>query len=373
MLLAIVGGGVIGNREECDEPSKPALSLLCGLLPSTTTGVEVFMFGLDEMPPPVSTVEAWKAIGRGQDIPSYIMFADPWAPISAMLEGLDSSGTDGPIVAGGIYCPLFGDTGPTVAINGRTYPRGTAVGVGLSGAIGLNAVVAQGCRPIGPAFGVTKADKNVVLELDSKPAIDATKAVTEGGVLSEEDKLMIKTKGILCGLAASTTTNVEKGDYLVREIIGFRPPRIVIGVEAKTGDVLRFHVRDRAAATDDFKNMVEKAKTKRIFAGPQKAGVPLAALQVSCVGRGRSSYGVSNVDVANVADLLRGEDDDMAIAGFFANGELGPVGISGVGIDAKQSQIHGFTTVAATICDFSSTTSDTSSASSSRNEDTAWG
>ena len=350
-LLSIVGGGVVGGGVESDDPTIPAMSLLCGILPSSA-GVEVFMFGPDEAPPPASS-DAWKAIGRNQDVPSYVVFADPWSPIQKVLDGLDSSGVDGAVVAGGISVPTFGNEGPTVAINGKAYPRGTAVGVGLSGTVGLQAVVAQGCRAVGPAFGVTEADGNMIVELEGKAATEVLSTITTD--LPSEDKALVESSGLLCGLAAPGTSGVVDGDYLVRQIMGFRVPSIMIGAEVKRGDILRFHVRDVAAARDDMQNMMRRAKTERMFAGSQNAGVPLAALQVSCVARGRPLFGSPNVDLDNVKKLVCvQESDDAAVGGFFANGEIGPVGIAGVGINAKRTHMHGFTTVAATICDFSS-------------------
>ena len=354
-LLSVVGGGVIGGGTESDDPTIPAMSLLCGILPSSA-GLEVFMFGPDEAPPPSSS-EAWKAIGRGQDMPSYVVFADGFAPIQSILEGLDSSGKSGAVVAGGLSCPTFGVETPTIAINGKGYPRGSAVGVGFSGSVGLQAVTAQGCRPVGPPFGVTEADGSMVEELENKPAMEIMKTIVEGDYLTDEDKALVEANGLLCGFAArgesSTSSDVTKGDYLIRQIIGFRVPGFMVGGEAKKGDILRFHVRDRAAALEDMENMIGRAKTERSFAGSQNAGVPLAALQFSCVARGRPLFGSANVDLENISELV-GKDAEHQVGGFFANGELGPVGIAGVGLGhGRKTHIHAFTTIAATICDFS--------------------
>ena len=353
-LLSVVGGGVIGGGTESDDPTIPAMSLLYGVLPPSA-GLEVFMFGPDEAPPPSSS-EAWKAIGRGQDTPSYVVFADGFAPVQSILEGLDSSGKAGAVVAGGISCPTFGVESPTVAINGKGYPRGSAVGVGFSGSVGLQVVTAQGCRPVGPPFGVTKANDSMVEELEDKPAMEILSTIVEGDYLTDQDKALVEANGLLCGLAArgesASSSSVTKGDYLVRQIIGFRVPGFMIGGDTKKGDILRFHVRDRTAALEDMDNMMGRAKTERSFAGSQKAGVPLAALQFSCVARGRPLFGSPNVDLGRVSELA-GKDAVQQVGGFFANGELGPVGIAGVGLgDGRKTHIHAFTTIAATICDF---------------------
>ena len=83
-LLSIVGGGVIGDGLESDDPAAPAISLLSGVVP-VSAGVEAFMFGPSEHPPESSS-SAWNAIGRGQDTPSYIMFADPFSKIQEVIN-----------------------------------------------------------------------------------------------------------------------------------------------------------------------------------------------------------------------------------------------------------------------------------------------
>jgi small ligand-binding sensory domain FIST len=58
---------------------------------------------------------------------------------------------------------------------------------------------------------------------------------------------------------------------------------------------------------------------------------PAGALVFSCNGRGAGMFGQCDHDAAMVADELR----DAPAAGFFAAGEIGPVG--------GRSFLHGFT------------------------------
>ena len=384
-LLSIVGGGVIGDGLESDNPSAPAVSLLTGILPDSANA-EVFVFGSSnnddneqqqQPPPPSSTV--WnEIIGRRQqdEVPSYIIFADPFSKIQETLDGLDSSGKEqgggNAVVAGGISCPVFGNDSPTVAINGKVYPRGTLVGIGLSGSVGIQVAVAQGCRPVGTTYEVTKAQGNFIEELDGRPAVEVLGEFSGG--LNEEDTKTIQTYGIMVGLATPGAKDVNVGDYLIRQILGFRSPAVMVGAEVKSGDVLKFHVRDPSAALQDMQNMIGRARTERMFA--TNGGTPLAALQISCVARGRSLFGSLNVDVGCVTGLLQ-DIDNPAIGGFYANGEIGPTGIAGVGIGPKATHMHGFTTVACTIVDFSDDSSSSSSVNAAdvvatRDED-AWG
>ncbi|EJK69919.1 hypothetical protein THAOC_08783, partial [Thalassiosira oceanica] len=61
------------------------------------------------------------------------------------------------VFAGGIPCPAFGggEGSHGRGFDGRSQPRGSVVGVGKSGAAGLPAVLAQGCRPLGSPHEVT--------------------------------------------------------------------------------------------------------------------------------------------------------------------------------------------------------------------------
>jgi hypothetical protein len=80
-LLSIVGGGVIGDGLESDDPNAPAISLLTGILPKSAQ-VEVFMFGNDDdddneqqlPPPPPPSSTKWNENGHQQELPSYIVF-----------------------------------------------------------------------------------------------------------------------------------------------------------------------------------------------------------------------------------------------------------------------------------------------------------
>ena len=104
----------------------------------------------------------------------------------------------------------------------------------------------------------------------------------------------------------------------------------------------------------------------------------MAAFQLSCVARGSKFYGSSNVDLHQIEHLFEEETKEISaskreckppIAGFFANGEIGPVGIRMCEMATKDAEhltnqrqnddnnsnsfLHGFTTVVAMLCDYS--------------------
>jgi small ligand-binding sensory domain FIST len=269
----------------------------------------------------------------------YLLFADPWSDIQSIVDSLDSSSS---VVAGGITCPVS-EKLATLGYMDQVLPTGSALTVQLSGTIGLQTVVAQGCRPIGDkSLTVTEIHQGqVITKLNDKPALEVLREVTNNA--SPEDQSLLK-EGLLCGIASSD----GEGDYLSRQIAGFAPVIDGIVVAAPNiheGDKFCFQVRDAGIAEQDLKWMVERAKAARLVNGDCQ---PLAAMQISCVARGRGLFGVPNIDITNIMEMLPGEHP--VVGGFFANGEIGPVGISGGSShEPKPSHVHGFTTVVATI------------------------
>lgn len=326
-LISVVGGGVIGEGKELDIPTQPCLSIMTGKLPEDSS-VKI-------QDPQTSKLD---------EDGDFLLFADPFADVEGIVGKLETSSS---VLAGGISCPLSNDL-PSVAYMNQELPVGSAITVQLLGSVGLQTVVAQGCRPVGDeVLTVTDVYKEqVITKLNGKPAMEVLQQMANEA--NSEDQKLIET-GLLCGIASSD----GDGDYLSRQIGGFVPALngILIGTKSiKKGDRLCFQVRDAKIAKQDFKWMVDRTKAARLVDGSIR---PLAALQISCVARGRSMFDEPNIDVSNTIEML--PDDHPVVGGFFANGEIGPVGISGGSSrQIKPSHVHGFTTVVAVICDKSS-------------------
>ena len=363
-LLSVVGGGVVGDHQELDEPSMPSMALMAGRLPA---GAQVELFSFNELlqPPPAPLSDYWNKLAAGDqkektqnNKASYILFADPWSPMEAIIEGLTSSHADA-VVVGGISVPTT--TQPTVAVDDRAMPQGSAVGVAFKGTLGLQAVVAQGCRPVGLVYTVTALERNCIVELDGQPALEVLESfVRQASTIDEQRQL---GSGLVCGIASGDAQ--LENDYLIRQIVGFVPAKKgiqVAGSDVQVGDHFCFHVRDKTTAAEDLQLMVKRAQTERLFS-TDNVGTPVAALQVSCVARGRGLFGAPNVDLNTLSELLITNDDAAAVVGgFYANGEIGPVGVAGFSTtDGGGTHLHGFTTVVALFCDYSSESNDDSS------------
>ena len=379
-LVSVVGGGVIGEHSELDEPSKPGMSLLVGFdLPANS--VELFDFNELRKPPPAPDSSYWKKLAgsNGNDAPpgsaSYLLFADPWSPIENVTAALG----DDAVIAGGISVPT--GVGPTVAINNRPMSQGSLVGVCFKPAstLTLQVVVAQGCRPVvGPVpyWTITAAQGTCILELDGQPAMTVLQNLLSS--IQDTNEQMSISSGLVCGIQANAKSQqYHSDDCLIRQILGFVPSKggILVASGVRKGDRLQFHVRDPRSAREDLQLMMQRASTERAVFGEDHGRV-VAAVQISCIARGRGLFGDTNVDLTGILSLLNGGAASStafenaaigdgsttcsrpAVGGFYANGEIGPVGIAGFSSQTRLgggsgTHLHGFTTVAAYICDTS--------------------
>jgi small ligand-binding sensory domain FIST len=104
----------------------------------------------------------------------------------------------------------------------------------------------------------------------------------------------------------------EPGDFLVRPLVGSERESgaLVVGDLMEVGQTVQFHVRDPEAADEDLRLLLQ--------------GLPVhpgGALLFSCVGRGSNLFTQPDHDAGLVSSLL-----GAPVAGFFCNGEIGPVG-----------------------------------------------
>lgn len=202
-----------------------------------------------------------------------------------------------------------------------------AVVIPLCGTTGIIPVVSQGCRPIGEPLTVTRAEHNVVYSLGGQPAYAALESAFES--LSDSEKSVAKGN-LFAGLAGTEyVEDFKPGDFLIRNIIGADPGSgaVVIGGIPRTGQTLQYQLRERAIAQADL----DRALTVADLAGRR----PFAALLFSCLGRGSDFFGEPNHDALRVSRATGGRP----LAGFFSNGEVGPVG--------GRNAVHGFTAAAA--------------------------
>jgi small ligand-binding sensory domain FIST len=259
-----------------------------------------------------------------------LLLADPFAlPVQALIEQIDEVHPGLPVV-GGIATGAGRPARQALLVDEEIHDEG-AVGIALSG-VAVEAVVSQGCAPLGRDAVITQAEGNVVVELAGRPALERLRETVAG--LTDEERRLAAT-GLLAGLVIDENKpDYGRGDYLMRGILSAdeESGAIAIGERVRVGQTLRFHARDAGSADADLR----LALAETLGARPAR---PAGALLFACNGRGEGMFGSPDHDSRAVADAL----GTPALAGFFCGGEIGPVG--------GRTFLHGFTATAAIFLD----------------------
>jgi small ligand-binding sensory domain FIST len=213
-------------------------------------------------------------------------------------------------LVGGNAAGLRGAGSTRLLVDGVLHDRG-AVGLVLGGQLVHRAVVSQGCRPVGPTMTVTAAEGNLLLGLAGVPAV--TKLEELLAALPPQDQAMV-SGGLHLGVAMDEYADEHgPGDFLVRGVVGVDSERggLVVGDVLTVGQTVQLQVRDAESADLNLTSMLGEVPTGA-------AG----ALLFSCTGRGAALFGTADHDVRAVGEVL----GTGGVAGFFAAGEIGPVG-----------------------------------------------
>jgi small ligand-binding sensory domain FIST len=196
--------------------------------------------------------------------------------------------------------------------------------------VDIRAVVSQGCRPVGSPFAVTRGEGNIVHELGGRPAVDRLRQMLAG--LDQHEQELLRGGGLQVGQVIDEhKDSFDRGDFLVRGLLGADPDTgsIAVADSVEIGQTLQFHVRDADAADEDLELLLSPVSRWR----------PRGVLLFSCNGRGRGFFGEPDHDAARVAAAT----DAAPMAGFFAQGELGPIG--------GRNFLHTFTASMAVFCE----------------------
>jgi small ligand-binding sensory domain FIST len=190
------------------------------------------------------------------------------------------------------------------------------IGVALTGAVRIRTVVSQGCRPIGDRFMITQAEQNIVHELSGKPALDRLREVFSLLTPSEQRQA---ERALHLGIVIDEhKDHFDRGDFLIRNLIGAdqQSGSFALGDVVKEGQTVQFQLRDAAAASEDLHALLTG---ERIAHQDQ---TPIGALVFSCNGRGQRFFRTPHHDAAAIHQEIGG----LPVGGFFAMGEIGPVG-----------------------------------------------
>jgi small ligand-binding sensory domain FIST len=211
-----------------------------------------------------------------------------------------------------------------VYLNGEVFEEG-GVAVSIGGAVRLEGVTSQGCTPIGETWTLTRVEQNIIHQIGNRPAYEVL-AETFNQLSSEQQS---KARGnLFIGLVVNEyLEEFHRGDFLIRNLLQADPRSgsIAVGAFPRAGQTIQFQRRSAAAATEDMQELLARAQ-QRLGAATLYGGC-----LCSCNGRGRGLFGRPNHD----AQMVQQRFGPLGLAGFFCNGEIGPIG--------EKNFLHGYT------------------------------
>lgn len=324
ILVGCSASGLIGTDAEAEMAE--GFSLLLLNLPETK--VHAFSFD-EETAPDWDDGPAWKEHFGATDPDAWVLLADPTSvPIepwlAAFSEAFPGVPCMGGLASGGRHASdLF-------VFRERERLEGGGVALAFHGGVKLESLVSQGCRPIGEALPVTGVEHNVIHTLGARPAYQ----VLDDAYQSLSDREKEGARGnLFAGLAMREDLDeFHGGDFLIRNILGADEASgaVAVGAFPRVGQTLQWQLRDRKAADEDLRR-----QSARLSAA---GATPFASLLFSCGGRGRHLFGSANHDAGILKEVFGAHPS----AGFFCNGEIGPVG--------PRNFVHGYTASGVLFC-----------------------
>ena len=329
-VFGCIAESVIGNEHEIE--GRPALSLW---LAKWARPVAIHPFHLTpERTADGPSLMGWPdaLLAAGDSTPhepnavrrcAVLLLGDPFTfPTDQFLARLGEDVPNVPVL-GGMASGTNGAGDCRLILGGQVLDQG-AIGLFLEGEIGLRSIVSQGCRPIGRHMVVTRAEENVILELSGRTPFDQLRDLW--AELPASDQRLIQNGLHIGRVLNEYQSEFQRGDFLIRNVMGLEKQSgaLIITDQVRVGQTVQFQVRDAASADEDLHALLRAD----VSAHPRR---PAAALVFSCNGRGTRLFSTPDHD----ASAIRQEAGLIPVAGFFAQGELGPVG--------GENFIHGFT------------------------------
>ena len=324
VVLGCTGESIIGGDREIEQ--EPALSVWAASLPGCE--LRPWSSTADLEDPELPRFEGMPDV-RDPERASILLLADPFSfPMDHYLKRLNKDLPGVPVVGG----MASGGMGPgqNLLITNDGLQSGGAVGVVLEGGVEVRSVVSQGCRPVGDSWVVTDSKEHMIRKLGGRPALDVLVETLQS--LDADDQKLFQEQPFLGIAVDASKQSFQRGDFLVRGLLGLQAKERAIAVAdiPRRGQTVQFLVRDAASASEDLAQLMHEQGGGALGEGADTNSA--GALLFSCNGRGSNMFDTPDHDITTVREGLHSR---VPVAGFFAMGEIGPVG--------KRNFLHGFT------------------------------
>jgi len=239
--------------------------------------------------------------------------------------------------------------GHHIFVDGEHYIGG-AYGVAImptnAGGPSFEAVVCQGAVPFGPTLTITNVlNEHTISELDGQNPKDVLEPLLRGphvpgtghvmaGIFVDSIPSVSRAATDVAGPASMASAPMSgRPNCIVRPLHTLTPEGYVVLTpleeDVQYAPSMRFqlHCMNKDLALEDLRMRAGHDVMAHNFSPPD------AAVVISCGARGTQLYGAEGVESET---LRRAWGQDVPTVGFFAGGEIGPVG--------RSTYMHGFTT-----------------------------
>ncbi len=229
-----------------------------------------------------------------------LVFADPAAPLQRLLSALGREAPRSRVAGGGVAVEgglLLDDDVVSAHAVGAFFPAPARV------------AVAQSHLPVGNPLLVTRSEGRSLLELDSRPAIEALSSLAGLPGISG-DALQF----LALGLSPHPGEPFRVDDFIAVQLLGVDEEHgsLETGVPVPEGHSVSFILRDGMGARRTLKHALD-----RLGGAPPAFGV-----YFDCESRGSTLYGVDGLDL----DLIGKSLGNFPLLSLRTSFELGPAG-----------------------------------------------
>ncbi|MGC4191350.1 MAG: FIST N-terminal domain-containing protein [Thermomicrobiales bacterium] len=323
-IVGCSASGAIGNG--CEAENAPAISLLAGWMPfAVLQPVRLTQEHLAVLDEP----DTWESLGDVDPaVRAWLVFSEPFRfDVQTLLDGLTASFPNVPVL-GGLTSGGREERKGWVFLDGQIYDEG-AVALAIGGDVCVLPMVAHGGDPIGEAWTVTGAERNVIATISNRSAV----AMMQDALATlPPERQAWASRNLVLGFATDEyRDDFHRGDFLMRGVIGVDEAAgtLTIGGIPRVGQTVQFHIRDGDSATID---LMQSLTDMQAIVGDR---APLGGVVFDCVSRGVAMFGEPHHDAA----LIRAALGEMPVMGGFVSGEIGPAG--------RRNGLHAFTTTMA--------------------------
>lgn len=233
-----------------------------------------------------------------------------------LLEGMGQSLGTWPPAAG---LGMMGDwqCNPTYQWFDDKIERHTAMALVLSGGVHMESLIMHGCKPLSDYCTITKADQNVVLEIDGKPAMDVIADMLGADRFKEWlDYPFFIILGVNKGEKFGEFKEDNYANRLIAGVDKDRKGLIMFEPDLKVGTEVQMMRR----SFSDFEYVRQRSKEilKRV-----QGRNPFFCFYIDCAGRASAYSGTEGEEAEEVQKIIGSK---MPLLGVYSGTEIAKVG-----------------------------------------------